>query len=70
VIKLYEYLRKKRREKHVEPEKIAEKLGLKTSNAYYKKERELVPFTLKESKIVADMLKDTIDNIFFNQSQS
>lgn len=62
---MFEKLRKIRQEKNIKAKEIAEKLGLKTEGAYYKKETGNVPFTLKEGKIISDMLKMPIEEIFF-----
>lgn len=62
---MFEKLRKIRQEKNIKAKEIAEKLGLKTEGAYYKKETGNVPFTLEEGKIISDMLKMPIEEIFF-----
>lgn len=62
---MFEKLRKVRQEKNIKAKEIAEKLGLKTEGAYYKKETGNVPFTLEEGKIISDMLKMPIEEIFF-----
>ena len=62
---MFEKLRKIRQEKNIKAKEIAERLGLKTEGAYYKKETGSVPFTLEEGKIVADILKMPIEDIFF-----
>ena len=67
---MFENLRKLRREKNINAKDIAEKLGLKTEGAYYKKETGSVPFTLEEGKIVADILKMPIEEIFFTDEIS
>ena len=54
---MFENLRKIRQEKGIKAKEIAEKLGLKTEGAYYKKETGTVPFTLEEGKVVADILQ-------------
>lgn len=67
---MFEKLRKIRQEKNVKAKDIAKKLGLKTEGAYYKKEAGTVPFTLKEGKIVADILNMPIEEIFFTNELS
>ena len=67
---MFENLRKLRQEKNIKAKDIAEKLGLKTEGAYYKKETGSVPFTLEEGKIVADILKMPIEEIFFTDELS
>ena len=62
---MFEKLRKVRQEKNIKAKEIAEKLGLKTEGAYYKKETGNVPFTLEEGKIISDMLNMPIEEIFF-----
>lgn len=63
-------LRKIRQEKGIKAKEIAEKLGLKTEGAYYKKETGTVPFTLEEGKVVADILQMPIEEIFFTNELS
>ena len=67
---MFEKLRKTRQEKNIKPKKIAERLGLKTEGAYYKKETGSVPFTLMEGKIIADMFNMPIEEIFFENELS
>ena len=67
---MFENLRKLRQEKNIKAKNIAEKLGLKTEGAYYKKETGSVPFTLEEGKIVADILQMPIEEIFFTNELS
>ena len=47
---MFERLRKIRQEKNIKAREIAERIGLKTEGAYYKKETGSVPFTLTEGK--------------------
>lgn len=67
---MFEKLRKIRQEKNVKAKEIAEKMGLKTEGAYYKKETGTVPFTLEEGKIVSDILGLPIEEIFFTNEIS
>ncbi len=67
---MFERLRKIRQEKNIKAKEISEKLGLKTEGAYYKKETGSVPFTLVEGKIIADMFKMPIEDIFFKDELS
>lgn len=67
---MFERLRKIRQEKNIKAKEIAEKLGLKTEGAYYKKETGSVPFTLVEGKIIADIFKMPIEDIFFKDELS
>ena len=67
---MFENLRKIRQKKNVKAKEIAEKIGLKTEGAYYKKETGNVPFTLEEGKIISDMLKMPIEEIFFTNELS
>lgn len=62
---MFENLRKIRREKKINAKEIANRMGLKTEGAYYKKEAGNVPFTLEEGKIIADIFKMPIEEIFF-----
>ena len=67
---MFEKLRKIRQEKNIKAIEISEKLGLKTEGAYYKKETGMVPFTLTEGKIVADLFRMPIEEIFFENELS
>lgn len=67
---MFEKLRKVRQEKNIKAIEISEKLGLKTEGAYYKKETGHVPFTLTEGKIIADLFKMPIEEIFFENELS
>ena len=67
---MFEKLRKIRQEKNIKAKDIAEKMGLKTEGAYYKKETGTVPFTLEEGKIVSEMLQMPIEEIFFENELS
>ena len=67
---MFEKLRKIRREKNITAKEIADKLGLKTEGAYYKKETGKVPFTLEEGKLVADLFEMPIEEIFFENELS
>lgn len=64
---MFEKLRKIRQEKNIKAKDIAEKLGLKTEGAYYKKETGTVPFTLQEGKIVSEIIGLPIEEIFFTE---
>lgn len=67
---MFERLRKIRQEKNIKAKDIAEKLGLKTESAYYKKETGTVPFTLQEGKIVSEIIGLPIEEIFFTEEIS
>ncbi len=67
---MFEKLRKIRQEKNIKAKDIAEKLGLKTEGAYYKKETGTVPFTLQEGKIVSEIIGLPIEEIFFTEEIS
>lgn len=67
---MFENLRKIRHKKNINAKEIAGKLGLKTEGAYYKKETGNVPFTLEEGKIIADIFKMPIEEIFFTNELS
>ena len=67
---MFEKLRKLRKEKNIQAKEIAEKIGLKTEGAYYKKETGSVPFTLEEGKIISEMLGMPIEDIFFENEIS
>ena len=64
---MFENLRRLRQEKNVKAKDIAEKLGLKTEGAYYKKETGSVPFTLEEGKIISEIFNMSIEDIFFTK---
>ena len=67
---MFEKLRKIRQEKNIKAKEIAEKIGLKTEGAYYKKETGSVPFTLEEGKIIANIFEMPIEEIFFTNELS
>ena len=67
---MFEKLRKIRQEKNIKAKEIAEKIGLETEGAYYKKETGKVPFTLKEGRIISEMLELPIEEIFFTNELS
>lgn len=67
---MFQKLRRIRQKKDIKAKEIAEKLGLKTEGAYYKKETGTVPFTLEEGKVIADILKMPIEEIFFTNELS
>lgn len=67
---MFKRLRKIRQEKNIKAKDIAEKLGLKTEGAYYKKETGTVPFTLQEGKIVSEIIGLPIEEIFFTEEIS
>lgn len=67
---MFERLRKIRQEKNIKAREIAERIGLKTEGAYYKKETGSVPFTLTEGKVIADMFEMPIEEIFFTNELS
>ena len=67
---MFENIRKIRQEKNVKAKEIAEKLGLKTEGAYYKKETGSVPFTLEEGRIIANIFKMPMEEIFFTNELS
>lgn len=67
---MFEKLRKIRQEKGIKAKDIAEKLGLKTEGAYYKKETGSVPFSLEEGKIISETFSMPIEEIFFNNELS
>lgn len=67
---MFERLRKIRQEKNIKAREIAERIGLKTEGAYYKKETGSVPFTLTEGKVIADMFEMPMEEIFFTNELS
>ncbi len=67
---MFEKLRKIRQEKNIKVKEIAEKIGLKTEGAYYKKENGTVPFTLEEGRIISNLLEMPIEEIFFENELS
>ena len=67
---MFEKLRKIRQEHSIKAKDIAEKLGLKTEGAYYKKETGSVPFTLEEGKIISEIFEMPIEEIFFENEIS
>ncbi len=67
---MFEKLREIRKQKGVTAKDIAEKIGLKTEGAYYKKEAGDVPFTLEEGRIISEMIGLPIEEIFFTNELS
>lgn len=67
---MFDKLRKIRQKSNIKAKELAEKLGLKTEGAYYKKETGSVPFTLTEGKIIADVFNLPIEEIFFKNELS
>ena len=67
---MFDKLRKIRQKSNIKAKELAEKLGLKTEGAYYKKETGSVPFTLTEGKIIADVFNLPIEEIFFENKLS
>lgn len=67
---MYEKLREIRKESKIPVEVIIKELGLSTLSAYYKKETGLVPITLEEAKIIANIFKKPIEEIFFENELS
>lgn len=67
---MFDKLRKIRQKSNIKAKELAEKLGLKTEGAYYKKETGSVPFTLTEGKIIADVFNLPIEKIFFKNKLS
>lgn len=67
---MFDKLRKIRQKSNIKAKELAEKLGLKTEGAYYKKETGSVPFTLTEGKIIADVFNLPIEEIFFENELS
>lgn len=67
---MFEKLRVIRKQKGVTAKEIAEKIGLKTEGAYYKKEAGDVPFTLEEGKIISEIIGLPIEKIFFTDELS
>lgn len=67
---MFERLRRIRQEKNIKAKEIADKIGLKTEGAYYKKETGTVPFTLEEGKVISEMLNMPIEEIFFKDELS
>lgn len=67
---MFENLRKIRQLKDVKAKEIAERIGLKTEGAYYKKETGNVPFTLEEGRIISELFNMPIEEIFFTNELS
>ncbi len=62
---MFSNLKEIRKNKNISALELAKLIGLKTINAYYKKENETIKFSLKEAKIISDYLKMSIDDVFF-----
>lgn len=61
---MYQVLRDTRKQKHIDVIDIAKELGLKTTATYYKKEKQEVPITVEEAKIISKMLGVSLDKLF------
>ena len=61
---MYQILKNIRRDKKIPVNVLANKIGLKTTAAYYKKENGNVKFTVDEAIIIAKELKESVENIF------
>lgn len=62
---MFEKLRKIRQEKNIKAKEIAEKLGLKTEGAYYKKRNRKCPFYTRRRKDYIGHVKDANRRNFF-----
>ncbi len=62
---IYERLRAIRCKNNLPVKDLSLALGLKTEGAYYKKESGMIRFSLREAKIIADLLERPIEEIFF-----
>lgn len=65
-----ETIRNLRKEKKISVKEIIESLKLKTKSAYYRKELGINDFKLEEAKILACMLKTSIEQLFFDNECS
>ncbi|TCX51980.1 MULTISPECIES: XRE family transcriptional regulator [unclassified Dehalobacter] len=63
-------LRNARLDKKVPARKLADLLELKTEAAYYKKETEAVPTTVREGEKLARFLGKTMDELFCAEKSS
>lgn len=61
---MYKILRDTRKYKHIDVIDIAKAIGLKTTATYYKKEKQEVPITIEEAKIISKMLGVSLDKLF------
>lgn len=61
---MYINLKRKREEMGFTQEYMASKLGFKTKSAYCMKEKGIRKFTIEEAKIISNILKEKIDDIF------
>lgn len=62
-----EKLKSLRIEKELTHKDMASVIGLKTASAYWKKEADLVPFSLIEARIIADFFNMSVEEIFFDK---
>ena len=63
-------LRNTRIAKKIPVRKLADLLELKTEAAYYKKETEAVPTTVREGQKLAEFLDTTMDKLFCAEKYS
>lgn len=62
---MYKRLRKIRNELNITAREMANLLGLKTENAYYKKESGQIKISVEEAKIIAGRIGRPIEDVFF-----
>lgn len=65
-IKMFESLKRIRKNKGISAEQMQELLEFKTKAAYYKKESGIVKFTLCEAIKISEYIEMPIEDIFFN----
>lgn len=64
---MYLNLRKIRKDNKLSGVKLSQLLGFKSPSAYYKKENGKIPFTLDEIKLVSELFKKDIEEIFLKK---
>jgi putative transcriptional regulator len=67
---MYLRLRKLRNEMGITARDMADLLGLRTENAYYKKENGLIKFSLEEAGLVSKKIGLPVESIFFTPQVS
>lgn len=66
---MYSNLRKMRKIRGLTCDDMAKKTGLTNNSMYSKRELGKTPFSLEEAKKISDILNESIDSIFFKETE-
>jgi DNA-binding XRE family transcriptional regulator len=64
----YNKLNQLRKSKNIKVEDIMNTLDLKTKSAYYKKENGQIRFSLEEARLISELFKLSIEELFFKSN--